>query len=119
MKMIRFGLKTTLFLTIGATIISCNLYGRKSARANVLLSESSKTEVKIQNVQSSDTTSSSTCYEIPALRKNSREIILHRKGYTVLYNPTTKLPNWVAWHLTAEHTSGMAKRKVIEFHVEI
>lgn len=31
-------------------------------------------------------------------------------GYTVSYNPETKIPNWVAWHLTAEHADGTVRR---------
>lgn len=55
-------------------------------------------------------------YELPALRTSSNEIVLKRKGYTVSYNPATKIPNWVAWRLTAEHASGREKRKGIPFH---
>ncbi len=55
-------------------------------------------------------------YELPAFRKNSNEIILRRKGYTVSYNPATKLPNWVAWHLTADHLTGSHKRNGVAFH---
>lgn len=55
-------------------------------------------------------------YELPAFRKNSNEIILRRKGYTASYNPITKLPNWVAWRLTAAHADGDAKRKGNAFH---
>lgn len=55
-------------------------------------------------------------YELPLFRKNSNEIILKRKGYTASYNPITKLPNWVAWHLTAAHADGDAKRKGNTFH---
>ncbi len=32
------------------------------------------------------------------------------------YNKDTRLPNWVAWHLTAEHTNGAAKRPSRAFH---
>lgn len=32
--------------------------------------------------------------------------LLIRKAYIVSYNAQTKLPNWVAWHLTASHTDG-------------
>ena len=32
--------------------------------------------------------------------------ILRRKAYIVSYNDSTKLPNWVAWHLLSEHTDG-------------
>lgn len=31
---------------------------------------------------------------------------LTRIGYVTSYNKETKCPNWVAWHLTAEHTDG-------------
>lgn len=47
-----------------------------------------------------------TLLEIPAPRSDIPSQILHRKGYTVSYNQETKQPNWVAWHLTAEHTDG-------------
>jgi endonuclease G len=36
--------------------------------------------------------------------------IINRSSYTVSYNATTRLPNWVMWHLTAEHTDGPLKR---------
>ena len=36
--------------------------------------------------------------------------ILHRMAYTVSYNKETRCPNWVAWHLTAEHADGSLKR---------
>ena len=114
--MIRHGLRTTLLLTIGATIISCNLYGRKSGKGKLYLDGAPNTEAKAKTTLRSEADTAPTDYEIPALRKNSGEIILHRKGYTVSYNPTTKIPNWVAWHLTADHTSGQAKRKGVEFH---
>ncbi len=48
--------------------------------------------------------------EIPAPLKNKKEQILHRKAYTVSYNKETRCPNWVAWHLTAEHADGLLKR---------
>ena len=67
--------------------------------------------------QRSETVSrQSKALEIPAPIKGSNEIILKRTGYTVSYNPTTKLPNWVAWHLTSERCMGKAKRQQKEFH---
>ena len=41
--------------------------------------------------------------------------ILRRTAYTASYNSDTRLPNWVAWQLTAEHTSGPHKRGGIDF----
>jgi endonuclease G len=34
------------------------------------------------------------------------EQIIRKSSYIVSYNKDTKIPNWVAWHLTAEHTDG-------------
>ncbi|MBQ6208179.1 MAG: DNA/RNA non-specific endonuclease [Prevotella sp.] len=48
--------------------------------------------------------------EVPEPLKNEKEIILHRKAYVVSYNPELKIPNWVAWHLTADHADGDVKR---------
>ena len=42
--------------------------------------------------------------------QNASEQILYRKGYTVSYNKDNRIPNWVAWHLTADHTSGPYRR---------
>ena len=48
--------------------------------------------------------------EVPEPLKNREEIILQRKGYVVSYNSELKIPNWVAWHLTADHADGDVKR---------
>jgi len=53
---------------------------------------------------------------LPAPSAHLQEQILRRTGYTVSYNKDTRLPNWVAWHLTAEHTQGSAKRPPRAFH---
>lgn len=53
---------------------------------------------KSQDVQS-------VVVEIPA-PINQEEQILTRKAYTASYNQALKIPNWVAWHLTAEHAEG-------------
>ncbi|MBR5037147.1 MAG: DNA/RNA non-specific endonuclease [Prevotella sp.] len=54
--------------------------------------------------------------EQPAKMKGVPEVILKRTGYIVSYNTQTKIPNWVAWHLTAEHTSGGVERHSEVFH---
>lgn len=53
--------------------------------------------------------------ELPALRPRSGEQILRRTGYTASYNKDTRLPDWVAWQLTAEHTDGEYGRKKLKF----
>lgn len=46
-----------------------------------------------------------------AEKKNEKkQIILERKGYSLSYNPTLLVPQWVAWCLTAEHTDGDCPR---------
>lgn len=38
------------------------------------------------------------------------EQIIFKSFYIVSYNKDTKIPNWVAWHLTADHTDGPVRR---------
>ena len=46
------------------------------------------------------------------------EQVLCRIGYVVSYNSKTKNANWVAWHLTKEHTDGPYKRDGIPYMVD-
>ena len=47
---------------------------------------------------------------IPAPLDDRSEQLLVRSAYVLSYNKDWKLPNWVAWHLTAEHADGEAPR---------
>lgn len=44
--------------------------------------------------------------EVLLKNKETPHQLLTRLSYTTSYNKETKSPNWVAWHLTAEHTDG-------------
>lgn len=57
-------------------------------------------------------------YELPRLIELQEEQILVREGYTTSYNKNTKNANWVAWHLTRDHTSGPWSRKGISYIVD-
>lgn len=41
--------------------------------------------------------------------------LLTRISYTTSYNKQTKCPNWVSWHLTAEHTDGVFPRRGVPY----
>lgn len=56
---------------------------------------------------------------LPAPLKGRSEQILRRTGYIVSYNKDLKIPNWVAWHLTADRLKGPGKRKGVEFHPDV
>ena len=56
--------------------------------------------------------------EIPIGKANTPSLILYREGYTTSYNAATRTPNWVAWHLTSDHTNGPIKRKGITFQAD-
>ena len=79
------------------------------------------------NQQEDSPTNSSTFYdnskpadpsglEIPLTVKGSKGKILSRVGYTTSYNAQNRIPNWVAWHLTASHVDGRYKRNTQVFH---
>lgn len=69
------------------------------------------TERLMDNAPQQQTEVEDTGALLPAPLTDRPEQILHRAGYTASYNHELKLPNWVAWHLTADHTNGPFKRK--------
>lgn len=53
--------------------------------------------------------------ETPAPLTQRDEQILKRLAYTSSYNATWRIPNWVAWRLDADETTGPYKRAGIKF----
>ena len=49
--------------------------------------------------------------EIPVSLKKRNEIKLQRTAFTISYNNFYKTPNWVAWELTRQETTGEEERK--------
>lgn len=56
--------------------------------------------------------------EIPKILTSIPSQILKREGYTTSYNNKTKNANWVAWHLTKDHTNGEWSRRGIPYMVD-
>lgn len=54
----------------------------------------------------------------PVMPSNIPSQILKRIGYITSYNRETKCPNWVSWHLTAEHTDGPYTRDGVPYYDE-
>lgn len=52
---------------------------------------------------------------VPAPSARYSEQRLSRAGYEVSYNAQNRIPNWVAWLLTSNHTNGSFKRSGIAF----
>ena len=90
------------FLTILVCVLSVIIFAGSQCASN--MHESKSNEVKI---------------EIPAPLKNTSEQILERQSYTVSYNKDNKIPNWVAWSLTADHIDGDVKRPGNAWHEDM
>jgi len=54
--------------------------------------------------------------DVPITPEGVSEQVICRTGYIVSYNKDTRLPNWVAWHLTAEHLDGDIPRPGSAYH---
>ena len=78
-------------------------YDAKKASVEETSSSSRKGEVKVKMM------------EIPAPLKDRPEQIIKRTCYTVSYNKSTKVPNWVAWHLVKSHCYGNNQRTNLLF----
>lgn len=59
-----------------------------------------------------ETATPDSIFEIckPAPLDGIPEQIIKQKAYIVSYNEGTKIPNWVAWHLTSDHSDGPVGR---------
>lgn len=66
--------------------------------------------VNVENDNSASQEKSKTALEIPKVKRGLSDIRIRRKAYTVSYNKDTRLPNWVAWHLTRNHAKGQYDR---------
>lgn len=53
----------------------------------------------------------------PILQSGVSEQIIKKKAFITSYNKDTRTPNWVAWHLTSNHTDGTYGR-LSNFHEE-
>lgn len=48
--------------------------------------------------------------ELPLVKLSEGLKLLRRRGYTLLYDKDLKIPRWVAWHLSPDHTDGIYGR---------
>ena len=111
--------KLMLVLTMMLTMMACT--GRKGGEAaeqdaNGLYASGNTARVEAPETGVSEAETAGrqaktvVMYEMPAKLADRPEQILKRKGYTTSYNSRTKTPNWVAWHLTKNHTYGSNQR---------
>lgn len=52
---------------------------------------------------------------LPKANISVKEQVLQRAGYVASYNEDNRIPNWVMWRLTADHTTGAFKREGVKF----
>ena len=99
-------------------LMSCQLSGNDK-KALKDLAASIEQNAKNTNSDANDASSVKSAavsgVEIPAALKGTNEQILKREGYTVSYNSSTMQPNWVAWALTYDRTTGSVKRSDYKF----
>ena len=95
-----------LFLFIFFSLSSCVMCSHTSEKRECEIIETEDNNIESKNGQRS----SLSMVGLPQIIDTISSTILNRSSYTVSYNPTTRLPNWVMWQLTAEHTDGPLKR---------
>ena len=76
--------------------------------SNEVSFDSTNISTTTQNVQIEEVLPDSICK--PIIPDTIPQQLLIKKAYIVSYNSETMLPNWVAWHLTANHTEGSFSR---------
>ena len=104
-------MKKLYFFLLAATLcVACNNKSDRSAADGQISDFYDQRAAQSAAQQGAEATASTSSagtgntaikmYEVPARLTDRPEVILHRQGFTISYNKTTKTPNWVAWHLT-------------------
>ena len=70
----------------------------------------SKPDVSKEDVIEGNIKNNSSFLDVGLPISDSEMQIIHRRSYSLSYNPKLKLPNWVMWHLTSEHSDGIVPR---------
>jgi len=100
-------MKHLLFLALPLLLMAC----KPSSRQTPPEPSNPRLTSHASPLTSPATTSTTTPATTPvASASGAPEQILHRTGYTTSYNRDTRNPNWVAWHLTKDHTYGRHQR---------
>lgn len=111
-----------LFSTV--LVLSACCWGRRSNAHHHLRAETEKAltprESLGEDVGSTSELWSEEEFDLlaPAMPGYVPSKILERIGYIVSYNHETKCPNWVAWHLTQEHTDGPYPRNGVPYYTD-
>lgn len=72
-------------------------------------------EQVLQGIESNEPTRQAQQYVPDTKDVDEDETVLNRFAYSTSYNDVTKLPNWVAWELTAAETRGSHTRRGVNF----
>ena len=116
MKKYWLSIVTLLFLAI----VTCfNINGKTSKDVKPLSISSFVPTTNDCEVTPQQRTSLTRSIDIPSPLNGLSEQILYRKAYIASYNKDTRIPNWVAWHLTDEHTYGDVKRPGNAWHEDL
>ena len=103
-------------LTVSLSIRACSHHKKYSQEEIIQYAEPNTETVEVKYEEA---TGVSISYEMPDSAtlickpkplEGIPEQIIHKSSYLVSYNRDTKIPNWVAWHLTADHTDGPIRR---------
>ena len=108
-----------VWLAFSALIVSCDFIKKQGNQNKQEVAEEFYDARRAAEAETSSTIQNDkakvTMMEIPAPLKNRPEQIIKRKGYTVSYNKSIKVPNWVAWHLVKSHCYGSNQRSQLMF----
>ena len=114
-----------LYITLAITTISCNEKAVEKAEQELIESAIDKGVEKLDEAISILVNNTRGYYkeitdtspipyyerlEIPLPKKKLKEQIVEHKGYTVSYNTSWLIPNWVAYELTDEEVVGQISR---------
>ena len=112
--------RTYLILIFSSVLVfsACGRDRRNRVRTNDISEVISSEHDSNVDIPSNDELWSQEEFDLlaPAMPGYIHSQILERIGYITSYNNDTKCPNWVSWHLTAEHVDGSFPRRGVPYY---
>lgn len=110
-------------LAIGAVIealllglfIDVSISNRQQVQPIQLPPETEQSQTDVYNQQPAPELLEGALYGLPIIINGSKGQIITREGYTLSYNESKRIPNWVSYELTRSEAAGQVPREKVFF----
>lgn len=102
------GVIVTLLLGL---LIDISISNRQQVQSVQQTPETAQRQADVYNQQPAPQALEGSLYGLPIILNGSQGQIITREGYTLSYNESRRIPNWVSYELTSQEADGQVPRE--------